>query len=102
VSTVVPPVRQPLLRFSQATRVMLFDCSPACVTQPPTTCSISAGIDAGALDHGVLHLAEQRSGVERRQIADAGLAACDRGADGFDDHGFAHGGSPGLGKAGPE
>src|SRR5262245_43290278 len=38
VSTVVPPVRQPLPRESQATRVRLFDCSPACVTQPPTTC----------------------------------------------------------------
>jgi len=51
-------------------------------------------VDARPLDHRVLHLAEQRPGVEPGQLADAGLAARDRGADGFDDHGFAHWGSP--------
>ncbi len=40
-------VRQPVWygspACSQAVRVTLLDCSPACVTHPPATCSTSAG-----------------------------------------------------------
>ena len=35
---------------SQAVRAMLLDCSPAWVTQPPTTCSTIGRVDAGAVE----------------------------------------------------
>ena len=42
-SSVWHPVCHGSPACSQAVLVMLSDCSPACVTQPPATCSTSAG-----------------------------------------------------------
>ncbi len=41
-SMVVAPTCSGRPAVSQATRVMLLDCSPYCVTQPPMACSTSA------------------------------------------------------------
>ncbi len=57
-STVVAPTWSGRPATSQPTRVMLLDCSPNCVTQPPMTCSTSPAIDAGLLDERPLSGAE--------------------------------------------
>jgi hypothetical protein len=49
------------------------------------------GVDARALDERAQRPGEQVDGVDGVQRALAGLAPADRGADGVDDHGFAHG-----------
>ena len=46
---------------------MLLDCSPACVTQPPMICSTIRGIDAGPLDHRLLHLRRAGAPGGRRE-----------------------------------
>ena len=68
----------------QARRTMLLDCSPAWVTQPPTTWSISGGLDARASQQLGLGQAEQDGRVDPGQPA---VALAERGADGLDDHG---------------
>jgi hypothetical protein len=65
----------------------LFDCSPAWVTQPPATWVDQGRIDPGPLDQAALRGSEYLGGVHAAQAA---VALADRGADGFDDHGFAH------------
>ena len=66
---------------------MLKDCSPTCETQPPMTWPTARRVDAGALDRGALHGAEQ---VGRMQARKPALAAPDRAAHRFDDHHFTH------------
>ena len=48
-STVVAPACSGRPAISQATRVMLLDCSANCVTQPPIELLDIAGVDAGLL-----------------------------------------------------
>ena len=62
---------------SQAVRVTLLDCSPAWVTQPPTTCSTSCRVDAGPLDDLALGRAQHLGGVQAGQPA---VALADRRA----------------------
>ena len=91
VSTVVPPVRQPLPRESQALRARLLDCSPAWVTQPPMICSTSRGVDARrASTTASCTFASSCAGWNAESAPLTDLAARDRRAQGFDDDGFAH------------
>ena len=73
---------------SHAVRVTLKLCSPTWLTQPPTTWPISAGIDPGALDDGLLDRAEQLGRVDGWTGRRRGAR---RGADGVDDDNVAHG-----------
>ncbi len=66
---------------------MLFDCSPAWVTQPPASCSTSERVEAGPLDQPALGGAED---LGRVQAGQAAIALADRGPDRFDDDGVAH------------
>ena len=61
---------------------MLKVCSPIWVTQPADDLADLGGVDAGALDRGALHGAEQVGGVDGRQAA---VAPAERRADGLDD-----------------
>ena len=88
-SIVVPPVCWGSPACSQARRTMSLDCSPAWVTQPPTTCSTSSGSSPAALEHLGLHEPEEHGGVHAGEPA---LALAEGSADGVDDHGGAHGG----------
>ena len=51
--------------MSQALRAMLFDCSPACVTQPPMICSTSAGSMPARSTTASCTFASRWRGVER-------------------------------------
>ena len=75
---------------THALRVTLQPCSPAWVTQPPTTSSTQRGIDVVALDQRAQREAEQ---VGRVPAGERALALADRGARGVDDDGF-HGPVP--------
>ena len=81
-----PPPRRAGAWRSQAVRVTFDACSPAWVTQPPTTCSTVGGVDAGALDQLDLRGAEQLGGVQAREPA---VALADRRAHRLDDDGLA-------------
>ncbi len=80
-------VRQPVWygspACSQAVLVMLFDCSPACVTQPPATCSTAAAVDSRPVEQRGLRGAEDLGRVQAGQRA---AAPADRGANRLDDH----------------
>ena len=73
---------------SQAVLVMLPDCSPAWVTQPPATCSTSAGRDARPVEQRRLRAAQDLGRVQAGQHA---AALADRGPYRLDDHRGAHG-----------
>ncbi len=73
--------------LSQAVLVTFPACSPACVTQPPASCSTWAGVDSGPLDDGGLRPAEYLCRVQPCQRT-APLA--DRGPDRLDNHRSAH------------
>ena len=66
---------------------MSLDCSPACVTHPPTTCSTSSG-STPARRGPHLGEAQQHRGVHAREPA---VPLAEGRADGIDDHGVAHG-----------
>ena len=78
-STVVAPVRWGSPAYSQARRTMSLDCSPAWVTQPPTTWSTSVRVDArrGAAPRPGRSPAAPR-GARRRASRSACRAACGR------------------------
>ena len=84
VSTVVAAVDSGRPAASQAVRAMLNACSPTWLTQPPTTCPTSDGVDAGAIDDRPLHVREHLRRVHGGQTA---VALADRRAHGIDDDG---------------
>jgi hypothetical protein len=90
VSIVVAPVHVVVAhRTARPGGTMLFDCSPACVTQPPITCSVRA-LDPVALQERRLDAAQQMGGVHPGEISLDHLAPADRGSDRVDDDGFSH------------
>ena len=70
---------------THALRVTLQPCSPAWVTQPPTTSSIERGIEVVALDHRAQHETEQIGGVPTRERT---FALPESGTRAVDDNGF--------------
>ena len=83
VSTVVAAVVRGSPAASHAVRVMLNACSPAWLTQPPTTCSTSVGSMPGPLDECLLNEPE---GLGRVHGGQAAVPLPDGSADGIDDH----------------
>ena len=73
---------------SQALRATLKACSPNCCTQPAMTSSTSDGVDAGAVEHLRVGLAQQVGGVGVLVVALLEVPAADRRADGLDDDDF--------------
>jgi hypothetical protein len=61
-STVIAPTCSGSPATSPQRRVMLLDCSPNCVTQPPTICNV-AGFDAPLLGNAFCG-AQQLGGVQ--------------------------------------
>ncbi len=86
-STVWAPVCQGSPALSQAVRVTLFDCSPAWVTQPPTTCSTSIGSMPERSTTACWASAEQ---LRRMQPGQPSAALADRRANRLDDDRGAH------------
>ena len=73
---------------SHAVRVTFMAWAPIWSTQPAHHLANSGGIDARALNHSRLHLAEQRSGMDRGQTA---VSLAHWGANGLDDDDVSHG-----------
>ena len=84
-------VRQPVWygrpACSHEVRVMLLDCSPAWVTQPPATCSTSAGSMPARSSSAALGAAEDLRGV---QPCEYPAAFANRCPDSLHDHRSAH------------
>ena len=91
VSTVVAATSMGRPAVSHAVRVMLKDCSPTWLTQPPTTWPTSAGSIPVRSTSSASTVASRSAGCTRGQAA---VAAADGGADGVDDHDVGHGAHP--------
>ena len=87
-STTVPAVCWGSPACSQARRTMPLDCSPAWVTTAADDLLDQLRVDPGAAQHLGLGEPEQDGGVHAGEPA---LPLAERGADGVDDHGVAHG-----------